>query len=80
MKIEQWQQCHQLSEGQLVIDADFEIWLVSKHDDETWLEPFSDEYATIIRSDGDVRVDPETAKLPLTVLKTVPDDADTVTS
>lgn len=74
MKIQQWQQCHELSKGQLVVDADFEVWRVSKHDDETWLEPFSDEYATIVRSDGGVRVDSETAKLPLTVVKAVPVD------
>jgi hypothetical protein len=78
MKIETWQQCHELSKGQLVVDADGEVWRVSKYEDETWLECFSDEYATTIKPDGTVpRQTADDAKLPLTVVKTVPVEADT---
>lgn len=52
MKIEAWQDCHQLPEGRLVVDAEGEVWRVSKHDGDTWLEPFSDEHATVIHPDG----------------------------
>lgn len=78
MKIERWQQCHQLPKGQLVVDADGEIWRITKYKDETWLEHFSDEYATVIKPDGTVpHQSTDNAKLSLTAVKTAPVDADT---
>lgn len=75
MKIETWQQCHELPEGQLVVDAEGEIWRVTRYEQlpgETWLSCFSDEYATVISSEGGVHIDAETAKLPLEVVQVTP--------
>lgn len=83
MKIETWQQCHELRDGQLVVDAEGEIWRITKpgaagkpgsqwFDGETWLQHFSDEYATIIRKDFSVRNDPPGVKLPLEVVQFTP--------
>jgi hypothetical protein len=44
---------HALDAGAIVVDAGGEAWLVTKHGgDETWLCPFSDEYAFTINADG----------------------------
>lgn len=59
---------HQLAHGTVVKDSSGQVWIVTKHHDETWLCPFSDEYSFSIRADGSTYALGDTPTLPLTVI------------
>jgi hypothetical protein len=58
-KITDYQQLHDLPEHQVVQDADGQVWCVVRPRccaNETWLAPFSDEYAFSVLREPDPRV------------------------
>lgn len=73
MKVERFEQAHELTDGQLVTDAAGELWKITKYHDETWLMHFSDEYAFTVKSDGGTHAHGGDAPLPWSTVKVVPD-------
>ena len=57
----------ELPERSVVVDAEGRVWCVQHHErfDETWLSPFSDEYAFMIKSDGESCALGDTPSLPI---------------
>lgn len=65
-------QLHALAEGTVVHDAAGNVWCVKKYRyreeaPETWLCPFSDEYAFTVKADGSTDALGNQPKLPITV-------------
>lgn len=63
--MDEYQELHALDSGAIVVDRDGEVWLVTKHRDETWLCPFSDEYAFEIKADGSTEAVGHAPPLPI---------------
>ncbi len=66
--IESYGALHDLPEHAVVQDANGQVWCVQhypKHNNETWLSPFSDEYAAWIKRDGTVGGPGDTPALPI---------------
>ena len=86
MKVERFEQAHQLAEGQLVLDNNQNLWKVHKflYRDgpykgraDTWLVDFAgDEYPFTVKLDGETYALGEDAPLPWVTVKVVPDDPD----
>lgn len=78
MRVERFEQAHQLADGQLITDAAGYLWKIHKYDTggaagETWLMHFSDEYAFWVRPSGETHALGNDAPLPWTTVKVVPD-------
>jgi hypothetical protein len=54
-----------MPEGTVVRDSAGLVWLIKRHRDETWLCPFSDEYAFMIKPDGTAYALSEVPSLPI---------------
>jgi hypothetical protein len=72
--IESYADLLELPAGTVVQDADGNVWCVKKHQAETWLCPFSDEYAFIVR-DGSTHAHGDEPALPITFTTLVSTEA-----